>query len=450
MKKFLLLFISSCLLSVSLGAQALVETGVKSVADVALNNSMRRAAAINIPLLPKVADTGLYSFQISKILNSRVWDSFKQACSLQATISECHDLIYGYPVYAFDAQRPFSPRELYPQLNFLRTSKQAQNYMLARNNRMFVQEITRMSQTVWPNLDQNLSTLKQTEQQLTQPLDPIGWMAQQVLAKKKNLLFIGEVHEFPEIQKSILQFLTSLRELAPTRPIIVLTEFLPEGHEWQLAEQFLLPGERKYFLQHNVPRYLQEDYRFIWDSLALQDIRVVGLEQRRVLKDGSKIRHITRDEDFGRQEIWTTFEGMRIRNEVWQITIEKYRKENPEALLVVYTGAAHSLYNVPFSIVNGYEEDAFVLAFYPARRVLIKTDDVYHRPVAATTSLTDPLERLTNFTQSFPQPLLFFDRPDLAHIAGFDGRIKVEVDLTGRLKLLSKFTQGRIEGQNDW
>ena len=446
MKKFLLLFASSCLLSVPLFAQALVEAGIKGISEVSLNNTMRRAVALNIPLLPKVADTGLHSFQISKILKTRLWDSFGRACSLQATISECHAMIYGEPVYDFVADKPFSPGTLYPQVNFLKTSKQAQNYMLARNNRLFAQEVARLNQTIWPILDKKLPALRYASEQLPQVLDPLGWMAQQVVLQNKKFLFIGEVHEFPEIQESVRQFLTTLRELAPTRPIIVLTEFLPAEYEWYLPEEFILPDEKRYFMQHSVPQYLQEDYRPIWDDIVQQNMRVIGLEPYRVLNDGSKIKYVSRGGDLLKQEMWTTLEGMRIRNEAWKKTIEKYRQENPEALLVVYTGAAHSLYTSPFSIVNGYEDDAFVLTFYPARRVFIKTD-VDEQPVAATTSLTDPLERLTNFTQSFPQTVLFLDRPDLARVVGFDGRIKVEVDLQSRLKRLSQFTNGRIEEQ---
>ena len=440
MKRFFLFVVSSCLLSVSLVAQPLIKTG----AEAALNNSMRRAVALRIPLLPKVAGTGLYSFQISKILKNRLWDSFRRACSLQATISECHAMIYGEPVYAFRADRPFSPRTLYPEYNFLRTSRQAQNYMLARNNRLFSQEVVRLDQTIWPQLDQHLSALQQTGEQLPQPLDPLGWMAQQVQQRKPDILFIGEVHNFPEIQESIRQFLLSLRELFPTRPIVVLTEFLPEEYQWQLAEQFILPGEKQYFLQHNVPQYLQEDYRPIWDDIVQQDVRVIGLEPNRVLQDGSKIKYATREGDLLQQEIWTTLEGMRLRNQAWQKIIEKYRKANPEALLIVYTGAAHCLYNAPFSISSQYGPKAFVLTFYPSRRVLVKTNSD-NQSVAATTSLTDPLERLTNFTKSFPQTVLLLDRPDWARTAGFDGRIKIEVDLTDHLKRLSKFTHGRIE-----
>ena len=132
-----------------------------------------------------------------------------------------------------------------------------------------------------------------------------------------------------------------------------------------------------------------------------------------------------------------------MRNEVWSRTIDRYAQENPDALIVVYTGAAHSLYNAPASVSKG-REDTFVLAFYPSHRVLVRKNDK-GKKVAATTPLTDPLERLTGFTQPFPQRVLFWDNPEFSQISGFDGRIKIEVDLRDRLLRLSKFTHGRIE-----
>lgn len=440
MKRFFLLLVSSCLFSVSLAAQPLVEAG----AEATLNNAMRRAVALHIPLLPKVADTGLYSFQISKILETRVWDSFCQACSLQATISECHAMIYGEPAYKFTADPHFSVKTLYPDIFYLNTNKQAARYLVARNNRLFTQEFHRLNNSVWPQLDEKLPALQQAATLLPRPLDPLGWMAEQVSERNPRILFIGEVHDFPEIQQQILTFLLHLRQ-QDSRPMIILTEFLPEGYEWNMPEKPLLPLEKGYYKQHvDVPQYLQEDYRPIWDTIVPNGFRVIGLESRRVINDESTVTSRIRKNTFAKQEIWTTLEGMQLRNKIWQGIIDKYSRENPDALIIVYTGAAHSLYNAPFSIANGHEKEAFVLAFYPARRVFVKTDN-NDKPVAATTSLTDPLERLTNFTQSFPQTVLFLDRPDLARTAGFDGRIKIDVDLTDRLKRLSKFTHGRIE-----
>jgi hypothetical protein len=401
-----------------------------------LNAAMRRAADLNIPFLPTVGNTGLYSFQISSILDTRAWESFRSACSLQATIPQCHEMIFGDPAYRFTSGRGFSPKALYPGLQYY-TKKQACNYFLARNNRLFIQEMKRLHRIVWPQVKQELPTIQTLSTSFAQPLDPLEWMAQRVLTPERKKLFLGEVHNFPEIQQQILEFLIRLRQL-DNRPMIILTEFLPEGYEWKMPEKPLLPLEKGYYKQHDVPRYLQEDYRMIWDELASYDFRIIGMEPSRVLYDESTVRVLTSDNAIVKQEIWATLEGMKLRNQKWQQTIDKYSKENPNALIIVYTGAAHSLYNAPFSIApKEITKENFVLAFYPHQRVISRTGEDGHL-FATTTSLTDPLERLTNFTVAFPQPVLFLENPQLVEAAGFDGRIKVEVDLTDRLIRLRK------------
>lgn len=433
MKKFFVLLVCSGFLSVSLTAQPLVKAG----AQASLNSAMRRAVRLEIPFFPTVADTGLYSFQISSILKTRATDSFKTACSLQSAIPLCNAFIYGEPIYNFIKDRNFSPLTLYPDLDFLNTSAQAGNYFIARNNRLFVQEFNRLSTSLWPQVNNKLAELKHASQLTAEINAPVLWLAEKALEKNPNKIYLLEVHEFPEIQQQVTQFILHVQRLAPQRPIIVLTEFLPEGYEWQPDDDLTL-SENDYPGIIDIPDYLN-----IWNTVTSYGVRVMGLEPQRVLADNSRVRFAHPRGFLSTQEIWTTVEGMRMRNERWKEIIDRTAAENPQALLLIYTGAAHGLYTAPSSISKG-EKDAFVLAFYPAKRVIVKKRED-GKEIAGTTTLTDPLERLTNFTQSFPQTVLFFSRPDLAQTAGFDGRIKIEVDLTDRLQELGRFTHGRIE-----
>lgn len=62
--------------------------------------------------------------------------------------------------------------------------------------------------------------------------------------------------------------------------------------------------------------------------------------------------------------MWSTPEGMRVRNADWYQAIAEYRKEMPDALFIVYAGAAHLDYSYLSSLSRRFpREETFIGIF---------------------------------------------------------------------------------------
>lgn len=451
MKRLFLLWMCICLLPLSLRAnpierrivRAITSADLQSLRELLFNETALSRIPLQIPFLSPVDDTALYSFQISHILEKRKWNTFVNTCELYSTVPECYDISFEtLPTYEFIPSKEFDYSILYPQLPFLQTPKQIQNYFLSANNRWFSYTIKNSRKVIWPQLEQNLEAIQQTATQLEQPQDPLEWMAKRILTPNRKRIYVGEVH-LPEIQQKALQFFLTLHQLSPDLPKIILTEFLPAGYEWKRADKSLSPQDEGYYEQHDVPFHLQKLYRPMWDELVSHGFRIIGLEPRGIVGDKSQVHvYDYKNDAFYKQSIWSTMEGTRLRSELWQIMIAKYSQENPKALLIIYTGALHSLYNSFASLSAGQQgEETFVLTFYPDQRIVPTEGNT--PPFYKVVPLTDPLERLTGYTVPFPQPMLFFKGP-LPPIVGFDGRIKIPVNLDNELR------QRREKAEEKW
>jgi len=429
MKKYSLLILTFFLGSLSSTAQTV---GTTALETAQLARQVARAAernALYIPWLPSVG--GLYSFQVTPILNERARRSIQQVCRLQNECIETFTLPFGAPVLSVLPFQRRALKQLYPQTPFLKNSKQRADYSVARNNRLLMRELHRFQNVVWPEFEKNLPLLQQQADQLVQPKDPLDFVARQITAQTK-WLFIGEHHEIPEIQTAVKTFLLNVRERQPEREIIVLTEFLPENYEWQLNEFIRLPGEDKgYDPERPVPPSFQQDYRAMWNEFVRYGIRVIGLEPQKNLRNYMQMRMYnvymgqTMTAPFG-----TSMEGMLQRNSDWKKTMEDYRTLHPDALIVVYTGSAHSLYYAPFSVSGGKNPaESFVFILHPDKRI-IKDENNFLQ----VSSDTGTLEDLTGYQMSFPQPLLYWSDPHLAQVAGFNAHFKVPVTFSKEIE----------------
>ena len=128
---------------------------------------------------------------------------------------------------------------------------------------------------------------------------------------------------------------------------------------------------------------------------------------------------------------WGHLEGVRLRNEAWVRTLEKYHAENPDALFVVYSGSAHSSYNVPFTLSTAMaKEIPFVVTLYPDVVFKLKpggwwVSSLEEDPVP----FEEPLEQMTQ-KGAFPQKTIQFQDPELAKLAGFNVRLRLPIDRT--------------------
>ncbi len=357
---------------------------------------------------------GLSSWQISQVLKKRAAASFREAKQAQALLTSSRSLAFGEPSIRVLRAKDMPQSSVYLDKPFLTTREQTANYLVSQSNRLFVRELKRIK-TVWEQIDAHLPQLQEAAAQTEQSPTPITWLAQQI-PQQTSLLFIGEVHGYTEIRQATAMLLTKLRQLYPTREILLFTEFLPAN--FHLSKNFA-PQTL------SLPRYAP-----VWETALQHNIEVIGLEPPFILEDFCTALAITRKGRIKLISQWALLEGVRMRNEYWGKTLQKYRLQHPNALFVVYSGNGHNLYNYPFSLSSALtKEKTFVAALYPDKFLKFASVDgslLAREP--KPTPFTGPLEELTEQVE-FPQPVLHFKDPSLSRTAGFDVRIKLPVNL---------------------
>ena len=370
---------------------------------------------------------------ISKLLHQRVARTYAQA---QLTED---NLLYQSQLgilRSSQASVGISPRltadltkELYPGLEeLLTTDKQLSDYFVARNNR----EVVKNSSSFVGHLQQQQAytkLLQKHQHHYTHKasLDPF-WLAEQIPADTDYVL-LGEVHDVEEISQFIENFLPTLQEKVAPRPIIYLTEFLPEQMTFVQATEF-----------EDLFELLDDNLISLWETATSFNIPVIGLEPTLVffqtneadlMRPGTILpfsrKHL--------QSLWSSDEGIRIRNESWKKQITEIRRKNPNALIVLHAGFGHLSHVRDYSIGNflAQQSSVYTVSLAPGYRF----DYV-------SALLEDVREYLPNFKlyptpkQGFP-PETFFDfathgkfwqrivqfEPQDRVITGFDIQIKV-------------------------
>ncbi len=290
--------------------------------------------------------------------------------------------------------------ELYRKINpdgvVLQTDKQAMNHLLASINRSTALGVTETEkvasklQDSFPLLLDHLKTYTHPEE------EDISWLAQQIPQDTQYLL-LGEMH-VPVINDAVKDLIPYLRARFGERRIILLTEFLEEGDTSELDD----PEKYAYF----------NSRQHIYDAAKENDISVLGLEPTVVFEHHEDFYFTT---DLNEKiNLWQSLFGIRVRNRLWSNTIERVRRENPDALIIVYAGFSHLSYVVPFSIGKELKQYAptFVASFVLG---IPDLEPGKFEPVSPFDSGTDGL---------FPQRVLRFEPGD-AEITGFDVQLKV-------------------------
>ena len=355
----------------------------------------------------------LAEINISRQLERRLAHTFEQAQQIQEQLPASHRIIMGEPVQQIFQTAELDAQKLYPQQTFLKNSKQTGKYLAARNNRLFLQEIRRMEK-VWAQIDENLPRLQAEAANTPQPDDPPAWLAE-ILPPATTQLFIGEAHGYPEIHQFVARLTHELRTRQPKREIILFTEFLPENMKWT--------GRHPSIAQ--VPEGFHKYYP-IWDQALQERVQVVGLELSEAVDDFCEVRYLDPSGNLGKQSVWASLEGVRLRNERWQKTLTAYRAEHPDALFIIYSGADHSMYNRPFTLATP-NEHSFVSVLYPDQYAAFVPSSRFSDTFVAK-PMRGPLERLVE-ELDFQRAIIKWESADLVPIAGFDVRIKVPVAL---------------------
>ncbi len=354
----------------------------------------------------------LTNINISRQLNQRMAQTFRQAEQALENLPVNHRMIMGEPIQQIFHTNELNDPALY-NLPFLKNSNQIGKYLAARNNRLVIQEIRRMEQ-VWAQIDENLPRLRKEATETEQPENQVTWLADLVPAQTTRL-FVGEKYGYPEIYQFVAQLVQELRTRQPDREILFFTEFLPENLKWEERYNYTLKrpqNARKFFP--------------IWDQIIQAQIPVIGLEIPAAVKNNCEIRYLRSDGWLDQKSVWASLEAVRLRNERWQKTMATYRAQYPNALFIIYTGADHSMYNRPFTLATPGEQ-TFVSVLYPQRYSGFDASNRFIGTFVAK-PMPGPLERLVN-QLDFQRPVIKWQSPDLPAIAGFDVRIKVPVRL---------------------
>ena len=269
------------------------------------------------------------------------------------------------------------------------------NYFLAANNRAGALNLKTKQQAV-KNIQENLPALWGDRIKFTpQPFEKL--LADMIPPQAKYIL-LGEEHDKSQIQVFLSKFFKEYQAKYPGRKLFLLTEFLPVSGKQTLLLQSMKVGD--------------PSYAYILNSASSNGITVKGLEPRYVYEGGG-ILHL--DPQWAGKEafagLWVTPEGMRIRNKAWISRIKELRKNNPDAVFMIYAGGSHLEYNAFASLsLQLPREETFVASLY--------ADD------PTNNEARDLLEELGEDKYPFYlEEVLSWKDASLRRIAGFDVRL---------------------------
>ena len=302
---------------------------------------------------------------------------------------------------------------LYPHMRGrIHTKKQLTDYFISQNNRQILQYAEEEASRLI-HLQQSIDHRKSSQVQPGNILhQETQWLAEKIPTDIDYLL-LGEIHEAPEIHQHLILLARELRKKFGNRPIIWLTEFLPESSfnfDDELKEQ-MLPS-----LVH------------LWDALQAENISVIGLENINVMVEDANLKHS--------QEIsiWETYEGVRQRNQFWEKKIAEIRKANPNDLIILHSGFGHLDYTRPHSVGTflRQKERIFNVSFVPGYKPDYLTElneilqeDKEWAPIPCPPEGFAPVSYFDFMTRgNFPQQALEFGPQDW-YLTGFDIQIKI-------------------------
>ena len=171
-----------------------------------------------------------------------------------------------------------------------------------------------------------------------------------------HIVFLGEFHYVPEIQRAVGQLLYALKDRNPGRRIVLFTEFIDlpptarEGAPASLASYYRraseFPTER---IQGDDPHLFKRlDYaRDLFEILLDDHFEIYPLEDRKLCSMIYQEEGLLRD-------MQVSALAITLRNKTWARMMEhkmaQIRKTDPDALFVVYAGMAHTSWIMPYAL----------------------------------------------------------------------------------------------------
>ncbi|MBR4591745.1 MAG: hypothetical protein IKO35_00875 [Elusimicrobiaceae bacterium] len=372
MKKSLLAFVFGILFLLSapaLYAQDIVGEANKVKAALSSEQALANAAAAN---------------KLSGQLRQRAIQTFNQTKQMSRKMKG----YLAFPEYLHPALRkgkttelfaPTDPYRLYPYApDGLRWSN-VPLYMATKNNL----EIRQLLQQAKDRLQvlAAMSSAGVLDGAFLEDVPPVGeeipWLIEQIPADTQYLL-LGEEHYYESIKSSVANTLALLRQQMPQREIILFTEFLPNTYTTSRGIKIPKntdPSIKEFEKLHS--EFTTSDGITYMTKVVFQaeelEIPIVGLEPTYVgYTDGkfnARLYDLETETSF-RESLWATPEGIRLRNRDWLRTIQNYRRRHPKALFVVYAGAGHLGYDMPYSVGEALVEKGktFMVEFVKTKR----------------------------------------------------------------------------------
>lgn len=384
--------------------------------------SVQKGNPLYIPGKARVKNTGLYSFQITHVLRRRAIKSFVKAHKTRRTLSPDTKYHFLEPaIYVGNLNSNTSP--LTQSVPYLHTPKQTRLYLIARENRLYIRETKRFYQERLPKLKENLPRLRDGIYPEL-PNNPLRFVTR-AIPKQVNTIGIGEVHGFKDIRKFIAQFLPEVRKTHPNQEIFLFTEFAIKGREYSADSLALISDAER---------------GEIWRAATDNHMKIVGLEPKEVMQDYSLLNvHLGRNayflmstpEGIRRLPFFASANGIKWRNDAFLQTIQAYRAQHPDALFIIYAGDAHVNTRFPFAITQAFNpEETFVISLRPTYEQAKQAHS--ELPEKEIRCMWDPLGDEFNGSESFDQPLLYWEDPDLVRLAGANIYLRTEDALISR------------------
>lgn len=180
----------------------------------------------------------------------------------------------------------------------------------------------------------------------------------QFLPEDPGIIYLGEIHEQPRIQREIISLLHQLPQIYPGRTIYLASEFLPTSALFSVEENIVSSHK---LLEERLDIENQTAGGRVLHAALEENIRLVGLEDHLALMYASTPRGKRYPTPQQYEDYATSYEGMSYRNRLFAHKIREIQKTDPDALIVVYGGLAHMSYHEPSSVPHLLGGNSFVI-----------------------------------------------------------------------------------------
>lgn len=188
------------------------------------------------------------------------------------------------------------------------------------------------------------------------------------LPKDVDILFLGEVHSVPRVQREIGTIVKSLRKIYPDRNIYLAAESVPAVYGADFSKEDLIssPAELERRVEVvaelaglEVPEVL-DSFSVIYQAFE-ENIPVLGLEKEEALLYFATPEGRDYPTEKQYEQIVTSLVGMKFRNLNFAKGINMLRAADPDALVVVYGGMDHFAYHQPSAVPSFVKGKSFVV-----------------------------------------------------------------------------------------